>query len=148
MSATSFLFQAPEGALTQWGMRTGGSLVSYFRSLPWSLIQLTVSENDFDFLAFLKRFISALLAEFNDFFDEATDDTTREDAIKVFRAVYKTPGGGVVTWMPSSRIACALGPVWFPITTGLLMSLMLWTFNSSSRRSSPLSAGSGSASMR
>lgn len=51
----------------------GVSLVSYLRSFPWSLIRSAVSQSaDFDFLSFLKGFLAALPAEFNDLFDEAT----------------------------------------------------------------------------
>lgn len=95
MSATDFLFHAPDGALSQLGVRTGGSLVSYFRSLPWSFIKSAVVESaDFDYLSFLKRILAALTTAFDDVFDEVSSATIRATAISVLRSIYKTPSAG------------------------------------------------------
>lgn len=95
ISATQFLFQAPEGAPNQLGVLIGSNLVSYFRTLPLSFVQSAVSESaDFAFLPFLKRVLAALPSEFDDVLDEAMESTTRDEAPTVLCAIYKTPTDG------------------------------------------------------
>lgn len=88
MSATQFLFRASENALTKLGDLDRGNIVSYFGSLPWSFLQYAIYESaDFNLLSFLKRVISALTSEYDAFFDEETDNTTRDDALKNLRSI-------------------------------------------------------------
>lgn len=53
-----------------------------------------MESEDFPFLQLLKRVLQALTSEFDDVFDEATGQTTRDEAIRSIRSVYTSPSAG------------------------------------------------------